>query len=91
MDSEAVTARDLRGQLEQVRDVLWDRLAVPGLRADALAPVAKAYMDVCVKLNDLPNDAEGSVTDGLADELAKLRAKRPTGSAPARAKKAAGS
>ena len=74
MDSEAVTTGDLRTQLEQVRDVLWDRLSVPGLRADALAPVAKAYMDVCVRLNDLPNDAEGSVTDDLSKRRASRRA-----------------
>jgi hypothetical protein len=61
------------------------------MRADALAPVAKAYMEACVKLDSLPDESGGSVTDGLQDELAKLRAKRPDGPPAARGKKAAGS
>lgn len=88
MDLDAVTSGDLRKQLVAVRDVLAERMG-PELRADAVGPIGRLYVDVCVKLDELPNDAEGSVTDALGDELAQRRVK-PAGPPPAtRRKKAA--
>jgi hypothetical protein len=90
MDQSAITEGDLRQQLTAVRDHLVDRL-VTTQRADAIAPIGRLVVDVLIKLDELPNDAEGSVTDGLADELAKLRSQRTAGPGPAgRGEEAAG-
>lgn len=75
-----VTQGDTRKALEATRDKLAEWLSTVK-RADAVAPIAKALVDVVLKIDALPNDAEGSVTNDLQDELAKLRAKRPVGPA----------
>lgn len=72
--SEDMASGDLRKQLTALRDFLARQLE-SCRRADAIAPIARQLQAVVVQLDALPDKAEESPVDNLAERREQRRAK----------------
>lgn len=71
--SELIARGDTRESLAAIRDHLAGRLQECA-RADAVAPIGKALVDVVLTLDKLPDPAEVSTLARIQDQLAARRA-----------------